>query len=75
MTEKKLTLKERLNGFFEKKMPWFKKYDKEWIDLYASAIRKVVENYEELLEGDIDKTQGGRWHGNENAADQQKKDK
>ncbi len=56
-------------------MPWFKKYDKEWIDLYASAIKKVVENYEELLEGDVDKTQGGRWHGNENAADQQKKDK
>ena len=56
-------------------MPWFKKYDKEWIDLYASSIRKVVENYEELLDGDVDKTQGGRWHGNENAADQQKKDK
>jgi len=53
-------------------MPWFKLFDKEWIDLYAAAYRKVVENYAELLEGDIDKTQGGRWHGSENAADQQK---
>ncbi|HBF86701.1 MAG TPA: hypothetical protein DDW54_03370 [Clostridiales bacterium] len=54
-------------------MPWFKKYDKKWIELYAEAYKKVVRNYEQLLEGDTDKSQGGRWYGNDNAADQQKK--
>ena len=53
--------------------PWFKHFDKEWIDLFAAAYKKVAENYKDLLEGDTDKTQGGRWHGAENAADQQKK--
>ncbi|MBQ8742535.1 MAG: aminotransferase class I/II-fold pyridoxal phosphate-dependent enzyme [Clostridia bacterium] len=56
-------------------MPWFKKFDKEWIEAYASVYKKVVENYTELIEGDTDKSQGGRWHGSENAADQQKEDK
>ena len=56
-------------------VPWFKKYDKEWIEKYAKVIRTVVENYEQLLEGDVDKTQGGHWHGTENAADQQKESK
>ena len=51
--------------------PWFKKFDKEWIELYAAVYRKVVENYEDLLESDTDKEQGGRWHGSENAVDQQ----
>ena len=54
-------------------MPWFKHLDKEWIEKYAGVFKKVIENYEQLLEGDLDKTQGGHWHGNENAADQQKK--
>lgn len=44
-------------------VPWFKKYDKEWIEKYAQVIRKVSENYKDLLEGDEDKIQGGRWHG------------
>ena len=54
-------------------VPWFKHLDKEWIDLYAEAYKKVIRNYKQLLEGDVDKTQGGRWHGSDNAADQQKK--
>ena len=56
-------------------VPWFKKFDKERIDAYVAVYRKVAENYEQLLEGDIDKEQGGRWHGTENAANQQKKKK
>lgn len=43
--------------------PWFKHFDKEWIETYAATYRKVVENYKELLEGDEDKTEAGRWHG------------
>jgi len=43
--------------------PWFKHFDKEWIETYANAFKKVAKNYEELLEGDLDKTQGGRWFG------------
>jgi hypothetical protein len=54
-------------------VPWFKKYDKEWIETYANVFKKVIANYTQLLEGDLDKTQGGRWHGSDNAADQQKK--
>ena len=48
------------------------KFNKEIIDAYSKAFRKVAENYEQLLEGDTDKTQGGRWHGTENAKNQQK---
>ena len=51
--------------------PWFKHFDQKWLDTYAAVYRKVAENYEELLEGDEDKIQGGRWHGADNAADQQ----
>ncbi len=47
-------------------VPWFKHYDKEWIDTYAAVFKKVALNYEELLEGDEDKIQGGHWHGQEN---------
>lgn len=43
-------------------VPWFKHFDREWIEKYAAAIRKVVENHEQLLEADKD-TLGGRWHG------------
>ena len=54
-------------------VPGFKKYDKEWIERYANVFKKVVANYQQLLDGDLDKTQGGRWHGSDNAAEQQKK--
>ena len=47
-------------------VPWFKHYDKEWIELYASAFRKVIENHKELLENDNNTAQGGRWYGAEN---------
>ena len=47
-------------------IPWFKHFDKEAIEMFAEAIRKVVRNYKQLLEGDTDKTQGGRWHGQTN---------
>lgn len=49
-------------------VPWFKHYNKEWIEAYAAAFRKVVENHEQLLEEDNDKKQGGRWHGFTNHA-------
>ncbi len=44
-------------------IPWFKHFDKEWIDTYVAAFRKVASHYEELLVGDDDKSQGGRWFG------------
>ena len=44
-------------------LPWFKHFDKEWIDKYVAAFRKVADHYEELLPGDDDKSQGGRWYG------------
>ncbi|MBR6791388.1 MAG: aminotransferase class I/II-fold pyridoxal phosphate-dependent enzyme [Oscillospiraceae bacterium] len=43
-------------------VPWFKHFDREWIEKYAAAIRKVAENYGQLLEDDAAKT-GGRWYG------------
>lgn len=43
-------------------VPWFKHFDKEWIERYADAFRKVASHYEELLVDD-DKSQGGRWYG------------
>ena len=49
-------------------VPWFKHMDKEWIERYAAAYRKVSENYRELLENDdkapVDAT--GRWYGTSN---------
>ena len=48
-------------------VPWFKHFDKEWIEKYAAIFRKVVENHEQLLENDKEKSQGGRWYGMENA--------
>ncbi len=44
-------------------VPWFKHYEPEWIERYVEAFRKVARNYKELLEGDDDKSQGGRWFG------------
>ena len=43
-------------------VPWFKHFNKEWIDRYVAAIRKVIDNHEQLLEADSDRI-GGRWHG------------
>jgi len=48
-------------------VPWFKHFDKEWIEAYAAAFRKVIENHEQLLESDTDKAQSGRWYGSTNA--------
>lgn len=44
-------------------IPWFKNFDKEVIEQYANAFKKVALNYKELLEGDEGnpKTLGG-WH-------------
>jgi len=50
-------------------VPWFKHftdYDKEWIDRFAGAIRKVVENHEDLLASDPQREQEGRWYGADN---------
>jgi len=47
-------------------VPWFKHYDKEWIEKYAEIFRKVVENHTQLLADDTDKSQGGRWYGKTN---------
>lgn len=45
--------------------PWFKKFDAEWIERYAGAYRKVVENYQQLLDDDNKKDAGGIWYGAE----------
>ena len=43
-------------------LPRFVKFDKDVIDLYVRVIKKVVENYESLLENDTDKSKGGHWY-------------
>ncbi len=44
--------------------PWFKHYDKEWIEKFAACVKKVAENHEQLLETADDATgKGGRWFG------------
>ncbi|MBQ7300580.1 MAG: aminotransferase class I/II-fold pyridoxal phosphate-dependent enzyme [Clostridia bacterium] len=47
-------------------VPWFKHYDTEIIDRYVAIFKKVIENYEQLLDNDEKKQQGGRWYGTEN---------
>lgn len=42
-------------------LPWFKHFKPEIIDQYANAFKKVIENYQELLPGDIDTIQTGSW--------------
>jgi len=42
-------------------LPWFKHFKPEIIDQYAAAFRKVIENYEELLPGDVDIVEDGSW--------------
>lgn len=46
-------------------VPWFKHFNKEWIELFAQAYRKVAENHMELLEleNSTNKEQSGRWYG------------
>ena len=44
-------------------IPWFKHFDKEWIEKFAAGFRKVIENHEQLLEGDKKDQQDGRWIG------------
>lgn len=44
-------------------IPHFKHLDKEWIEKYAAGFKKVVENHEQLLEGDEHTTQDVRWIG------------
>ncbi len=44
-------------------IPWFKHFDKELIEQYAGAFRKVVENYKDLLAEDQgDPERIGMWH-------------
>lgn len=46
-------------------VPWLKKYNKEWIEKIAGAIKTVAINHEELLAiDDGDNKQGGHWYGN-----------
>ena len=47
-------------------IPWFKHLDKEWIDRYVAAFKKVIENHEQLLEDDSAESAGGRWYGKKN---------
>ena len=48
-------------------IPWFKHYDKEWIEKYAMVYRKVIDNHLLLLEGNEgDHNPEGRWFGNNN---------
>jgi len=47
-------------------VPWFKHFEKEKIEAYAAAYRKVAENYEQLLDADASELKGGRWYGFEN---------
>lgn len=44
-------------------LPWFKKFMPEYIELYANAVRKVVENYKDYLENDDPEADKkvGRW--------------
>ncbi len=53
--------------------PWFKHFDKEWIDLYVKAYKKVVDNYEQLLEGDDKTTKVGIWYAAEKSSDKKEK--
>lgn len=47
-------------------VPWFKQLNKEWIDKYVAVYKKVVANYQELLEEDNSKNKvEGIWYGAE----------
>ena len=36
-------------------VPWFKRYEPEIIEKHAGAYKKVVDNYQALLPGDVNK--------------------
>lgn len=60
--DKDLTLSESI-GKYTIHIPWFKKFDKEIIEQYANAIKKVAYHYQELLPGDPgDPASLGGWH-------------
>jgi len=44
-------------------VPRFTSYNKEWIEKYAAAYRKVAENYEQLLGQESTNIETGRWYG------------
>ena len=45
-------------------VPWFKKYDKEFIEKVASCFKKVADNHLSLLDGEIEQEKSvGRWYG------------
>lgn len=45
-------------------VPWFKNLNKEWIDRYVAVYKKVVENYQELIEDGHNKNKiEGIWYG------------
>lgn len=54
------------------RIPWFKHLDREWIDRYVSAYKKVLENYKDLLEGDENRLEGD-WYGSDYDKDYTKK--
>ena len=47
-------------------IPRFSYFDKEWIEAYAAGFRKVIENHEQLLDGDTHTAQQSRWIGTGN---------
>ena len=47
-------------------IPRFSYFDKEWIEAYAAGFRKVIENHEQLLDGDTNTPQESRWIGTGN---------
>lgn len=47
-------------------IPRFSYFDKEWIERYAAGFRKVIENHEQLLDGDTHEAQETRWIGTGN---------
>ncbi len=47
-------------------VPWFIRPDKEWIDRYVAAYRKVIENRMQLREVTASAESGGRWYGTGN---------
>ena len=52
--------------------PWFKHFEPEWIDLFITAYKKVVENYRDLLPGDENRIEG-QWYGSDYDKDYTKK--
>ena len=55
-------------------VPWFKHFDRKWIDRYICAYEKVVENYKDLLAGDANRMEGD-WYGSDYDKDYTKKQK